>query len=632
MRRSKSQAVYKFLPGVWVSEHDDKGRAVTAFIKNWNYSKMENIYHSFIESEIKRLIRLFGDKGGDISSYSIDDGAVSFSIVEPACIENVPDIFGELSPLVFYCSHCGKTFHKNNARDVDDGTWFCSTCKKMSIKQLQMVYTCECGFAGPIRIPYRKNSEMLYRPNRKQFKMFYKQGQNEIVADLGYTCPRCQSKIDPDNAVAARNYKPFTLSIINLIDRDAGGFFEKGIDAQKAIIARWFGKMSDDEYEELLSNIDLAFSEGMKIDSQRKEAENQVNGLIASGFVKKEDFEAVVNEILKKKTSGITIEKYSSECDQIFAVKKSKDEEGYKRWINYYSFKLMQYNTVKYAKHVVTLDDSIKRQIEMEFIDDGSEITQGQSKLGIKNMQVSCDLEIITCTYGYTRRASDPMNTSNSNVRLKLNAYDKAKDGNTNLVYGAKLETEGILFEIDQRKIIEWLLKNKIIKEEAMPDTDDEMAVKKWYAEYVKADAIGMFGEIDDDAITKHVYGLLHTMSHAFIKTIGELSGLASNSLTEILFLETASIFIYAQNSQGLPLGALSGMVESNYGNFLRRTYEDNKNCIFDPICSDRQDTSCSACVVLPEITCGYFNSNLGRKYLYTIETENNKLKGFWAD
>ena len=43
------------------------------------------------------------------------------------------------------------------------------------------------------------------------------------------------------------------------------------------------------------------------------------------------------------------------------------------------------------------------------------------------------------------------------------NAYDKAKDGNTNLVYGAKLETEGILFEIDQRKIIEWLLKNKII-------------------------------------------------------------------------------------------------------------------------------------------------------------------------
>ena len=48
-------------------------------------------------------------------------------------------------------------------------------------------------------------------------------------------------------------------------------------------------------------------------------------------------------------------------------------------------------------------------------------------------------------------------------------------------------------------------------------------------------------------------------MSHCFIKTAGEMSGLSGNSLSEIIIAETASIFIYAQSSQGVPLGALSG-------------------------------------------------------------------------
>lgn len=630
MRRSKSQAVYKFLPGVWVSERDDKGRAVTAHISNWNYSKMENIYHSFIENEIKRLVRLFGEKGGDISSFCVEDNVTAFTIVEPACIENVPDILGEMSPLVFYCSSCGKTFSKRSTKEMDDGAWYCTQCKKYSVKQLQMIYACECGHAEPIKIPYKKDKEMLYRPNKTAFKMFYQEGKNEVAADFGISCPRCQSRLNPDNAESSRNYKPFTLSIINLIDRKTGDFFEKGIDAQKTIISRWFGHITDQEYMELLSNVELAFSDAVKADSQRKEAENQANTLIAMGIVKQEDFEKTVQGILGSKSNVISVEKYAVACDDIFALKRAENPEEYLRWINYYSFKLMQYNTVKYASKIVTLQESIDRQLEMEFIDSASEIIDMQNLLGIKNMQVSCDMEIITCTYGYTRRVSDPMNRTNRNIRLKLNAYDKAKNGNTNLVYGAKLETEGILFEIDQVKIVEWLLENEIIKAESMPDLEDEISVKKWFAEHVKGHSISMFGDVGGDVVTSYVYGLLHSMSHSFIKTIGELSGLSSNSLTEILFLETASIFIYAQSSQGLPLGALSGMVETNYGKFLKQTYVDNKNCIFDPICSDRQDTSCSACIVIPEVSCGYFNSTLGRKYLYTIETEENKLKGFW--
>lgn len=122
---------------------------------------------------------------------------------------------------------------------------------------------------------------------------------------------------------------------------------------------------------------------------------------------------------------------------------------------------------------------------------------------------------------------------------------------------------------------------------------EDELSIKKWFAEYVHSDSISMYGDVNEgDPITQNVFALLHSISHAFIKTAGELSGLSSNSLMEIILVETASIFIYAQSGQGLTLGALSGMIETNYVGFLKKAFADTRNCVFDPICTERDDTA----------------------------------------
>lgn len=167
-----------------------------------------------------------------------------------------------------------------------------------------------------------------------------------------------------------------------------------------------------------------------------------------------------------------------------------------------------------------------------------------------------------------------------------------------------------------------------------MPDTEDEVAVKEWFSENVHSELVNIFSGVDDgEKITKNVLALLHSISHAFIKTAGEISGLEDTSLTEVILLETTSIFIYAQTSQGTPLGALSGMIETNYYNFLQKALEETKNCIFDPICLERDDTACSACLILPEICCEFFNHDLGRKYLYTLKDNKDTKKpfiGFW--
>lgn len=634
MKRSKTQAVYRFLPEMWISEKGDSERAVSAKIKNWNYIKMSDIYEDFIEGEIKRQIKLFGDRGGDISAFDLSPDTPSFAIVETACNEGIPDIIGEISPLVFYCSSCGTVSDLRNPDAVDKYTWKCKNpdCGKWAVKQLQMIYACECGYAQPIKIPHVQGvKNFKFRPNETQYKMFYRSGNSEKPAEFVQICPNCNSRLVPDNANSGRNYKPFTLKVINLVDQRNGQFYKKGIDAQKTIVCRWFDKLSTADYEEILNNIELAFSDAFKSDAQRRNVKQQVRALIDAGMLPPEMFESAVNNMLQNAPNTKSVERYVAMCDDLFSRKKTENPVGYAEWLSHFSFKLMQYDTLKYAKRIITLEEAIQRQLDMEFIDSPEEVTALSKKMGIANMQVSCDIQIINCTYGYSRRVADPKNSTNKNCRLKLNAYDRTRDGTANLVYGAKLDTEGILFEISQRKIVEWLYENNIISEEQLPDLDDDISVKKWFAQYVHSDVISMFGEIDDsEKITKNVFALLHSMSHAFMNSAGELSGLSGNSLTEIILVETASIFIYAQTSQGIPLGALSGMAESNYAYFLKKAFDEAKNCVFDPICTERDDTACSACLIIPEISCNHFNAELGRKYLYSIDGVDNPTVGFW--
>ena len=619
---------------MWISEKDDSERAVSAKIKNWNYIKMSDIYENFIEGEIKRQIKLFGDRGGDISAFDLSPDTHSFAIVETACNEGIPDIIGEISPLVFYCSSCGTVSDLRNPDAVDKYTWKCKNpdCGKWAVKQLQMIYACECGYAQPIKIPHVQGvKNFKFRPNETQYKMFYRSGNSEKPAEFVQSCPNCNSRLVPDNANSGRNYKPFTLKVINLVDQRNGQFYKKGIDAQKTIVCRWFDKLSTADYEEILNNIELAFSDAFKSDAQRRNVKQQVRALIDAGMLPPEMFESAVNNMLQNAPNTKSVERYVAMCDDLFSRKKTENPVGYAEWLSHFSFKLMQYDTLKYAKRIITLEEAIQRQLDMEFIDSPEEVTALNKKMGIANMQVSCDIQIINCTYGYSRRVADPKNSTNKNCRLKLNAYDRTRDGTANLVYGAKLDTEGILFEISQRKIVEWLYENNIISEEQLPDLDDDISVKKWFAQYVHSDVISMFGEIDDsEKITKNVFALLHSMSHAFMNSAGELSGLSGNSLTEIILVETASIFIYAQTSQGIPLGALSGMAESNYAYFLKKAFDEAKNCVFDPICTERDDTACSACLIIPEISCNHFNAELGRKYLYSIDGVDNPTVGFW--
>lgn len=625
MKRSKSQAVYKILPKMWISDVDKKGNNITAQVTSWNYRPMEGIYASFIESEIKRQVRLFSMKGGDISDYSFDDENGGISVVESACINEFPDIIAELSPLMYYCPECHRVTQFENANVVSA---VCPICKKGKLKQLQLVYPCECGYARPISLPIIKGvNEFYYYPVEKQYGVFYNVGKIRKFWEFGIKCPNCGQLIQRDSATAGSNYKAFTANVINLISPKLGEFYQKGEPARKIMISKWFGIVSEDNFAKILDDLDSAFSKkNTKIEKENSAIE-QAKTLLELGLITQDKLDITTASLMKiSLENDLCIERYVNDCDEMFAKEINESKEVYNQWVNNFAFNLMQYETVKKSKgdkSIISFDDILEKQK-----DDKQEINELHKQLGIENVQATCDVEIISCSYGFTRKLTDPKNAKKT---LKLVAYNKDGNTNKNLAYGTKLETEGILFDIDRVKILKWLLANNIITNEQLPDTDDDIAIKKWFARNVHGDRVGSFGEMsNDDVITKNVFTLLHSFSHALIKTAGEMSGLSSNSITELIFVDTCSIFIYSQSNQGQVLGSLSGMIESLYVRFLKLLYQDNRACVFDPICIDRDNSVCHGCLVIADNSCKFFNSNLGRKYLYSLELDEEKRIGFW--
>ena len=126
MRRGKSQVIYKFLPDMWVA-YSEENYPLSARITYWYTQKMHGIYDKFIENEIKRQIKFFGSKGGDISSYNLTRDN-TLSIVELSMNGKYPDITAEISPLVFYCSSCDSVFKLNSPSQVNSSTWKCRNC------------------------------------------------------------------------------------------------------------------------------------------------------------------------------------------------------------------------------------------------------------------------------------------------------------------------------------------------------------------------------------------------------------------------------------------------------------------------------------------------------------------------
>jgi hypothetical protein len=177
-------------------------------------------------------------------------------------------------------------------------------------------------------------------------------------------------------------------------------------------------------------------------------------------------------------------------------------------------------------------------------------------------------------------------------------------------MYGVRTETEGLLFQLDPLRIIQWLARNGLITDPALTTADE---ARQWMLQNL--DPVTSIFEAPDAPVTRAVVTLVHSASHRMMKSLAARCGLNIDSLAEHLFPLAGAFLVYANKRSQFTLGGLEYVFRRDLGDALTELTAETR-CLFDPVCRDRE-TACVACLHVSEISCARFNSALSRKVLF---------------
>ena len=609
MKINKNQALYRALPGSWITYSDSQGSdyKYASKVISWNYTKVNGINEEMLKNDINRRISSFVAAGGEADETLSPEAVESFAFVEPSMIEEIPDIVCKIEPNTYYCEKCGRVEYKPYAKESPT----CPRCN-IKMKQLGMVYACECGFAEGVK-PSSKE-QLFYHSKDKdsQFKFYTANNQKREMEKI---CPICGKKLFPNNATDHRLFNSQSGNLVNLFNEKYSQLIKTyKTDAEILMLAKWYGIISDEEFRQILDEPKSFFEHKAK----------DVN-----------DREVLLFAKAMNKTPEEIVEMLSARDGDAFSIGKIKAEINNRipssilgGRLKLITSDLIEYDTLKFARGIIPLSSAIDKCKAVGSIVDENDVHELLNKMFFDCIQVSEQVQIVNYAYGYTRMRSCP-DAENMTNPLKIKGFDGK-------AYTTILETEGILVELDLLKVFKWLVDNGIVSNDIELTSKEE--AKVWFLQNINLESITHFSTISgqgDNLITKVVYSLLHTISHMLIISAGKHSGLSRDSISELIFPETCSVFLYPTTSEGVTLGSISGMFETELQIFLEDALKDNEVCTFDPVCSTTQNGACVACTYLSEVNCTHFNKDLSRSYLYggTIKINEDEIaikKGFW--
>ena len=615
MHRGLQQALYKYLPENWV-DFTQSGGSVTyaVHVDNWNSVQLMGINN-------KRLLRVINQQINEYKTQNGEGSVVGFpsvineefvDVLTPKVSDNIAAIQTSVKPWVFVCNKCGNVKQYYSYDEFKRKEFDRCKCGE-HLTQLRIIRVCKCGYADGVFVPKCKTpghgTTYMKRKGSGLDFVCQKCGQR---ASLPHYCPECKQEIKIKPALDSSNYIPFSLSLIDLLDKQKDVFLDSEKDGrgEQVVIAQYLRLITQDSYKAIIKNGKVT-----QADEFESALQAEAESLRAAGLD-----EATINMVIDAK-------RRTNPGNQIFeALSKvsngitSVSSEGLKLIAE----EILEYDELIDAKITLTLE---KAEEDAELVNDGirPDYRSICEQLGFSNAQLCSAVPIVFSSYGYTR-----LERCGEGVKLHGFPQEMAKRN----VYATRLETEGVLFELDRAKVLNWLLENGFICQNDMPTDMSDEGIKMWFLDRIHPDLIMPFSEIDGNgngAITKYVYTLLHSISHALINEASEICGLDKSSLSEYILPNIPAVFIYCSNSQGFNMGALYSAFQTQLDKWLKRAFERVKKCIFDPVCINKEK-ACAGCLYLNEVSCRHFNKDLDRSYLcgYFDNQEQKKLKGYW--
>lgn len=227
-----------------------------------------------------------------------------------------------------------------------------------------------------------------------------------------------------------------------------------------------------------------------------------------------------------------------------------------------------------------------------------------KSEMGIEDVTYIPDIHMISSSIGVIKG----VNNSDENVAPHFEPHWKSyKDKDKFKSFSYPFETEGIMFDLDKNRLMDWILDNseKYSDENSSPEE--------------------FLFELDEDSEEyENLKTLIHTFAHILINRSSLYTGLQSDSCGELLFPKSGAFLIYSTSN--INIGGFSFVFENSLFEWFNNVKLELTDCVFDPTCIDEKG-ACFSCVYLPEFVCLHFNEFLDRDVFLG---ENRFKKGYW--
>jgi hypothetical protein len=647
MQRGVSQLLFNYLPYRTVDWED--GLAIVQLGELRFASVWEEERKSTLLTEISEGFTSWVRRGGRIDPTFPDPKREPerFTIGMPDSID------AAVLDAALICQQCGQLiFGKKHS----DGRLKCTNCLSARVHQFPFIFVHGCGAmvpiqewlpatrkteAGiieasnrPIRCSTCGNGDNLYIPERsdrvKDMRVLCRKCKVEVLDRLLARCHRCLNRLAKDatlrseggaativQAIAMRlarysasdAYYPYSTSVLRL-DRPQ---LSNSEDENTTLLYRMLPPALRPDASFSPADSIKALSDRLSI-AQKMGDDTEISLLLA--------------RIASVATSQPP--QMPASTDVLLGTISPELEKGIRESLAFRTT-VTHLAVEQKAQQEGGISDLVKR-----------EVGSLKVSLGIAEMLYVEDLPIISATVGYTRRDFNPTyeELGAQNLPVEIRAFPALQKTNaqrlgrpdivgTIPIPAREGEHEGIFISLEPGRVLDWLRSNNI----AIPDSGmPPIAAILRALEPIDNDRY--YDTIWQLPVRRHVFGLIHSFSHAAMRAITRYAGIDRTSVAEYLFLPMFGFVVY-DSSNSFKLGGVATLVRDHLASFLQSIADEAVECLYDPDCADHTG-ACHGCLHSPEISCRVFNHGLSRSFLigghtpWSDVSSNSNLIGFW--
>ena len=523
-------------------------------------------------------------------------------------------VYSQTYPKVLWCQSCGRVFDYRGKSQLPNTT--CPDCQKGKMIQLRWIQVHRCGHIEELTPPYRcqrcKASDQFTLNTRNSerisgFRWICRKCNHAAKLFGGY-CGTCDwekmtgatdkqlRRMNIEVHRAGRTYYPHYVELLNQPGTKMNAFLS--MDDWQLVTAAAFLELPQVQGQRLM---DFAQQRQQSSEVQFEPSEEEVAQLHAMGLD-----DAKINEFLQMQTTlnGIRqTQKQSQSSENIkqSLVKQTGVSEDTWRDAGQEMLEAVLPTETGQTQELFDLDDPTLNQQTACGI---------ARRMGIERLKLTTDFPMTLATFGFSRVAYEP-------DECRLNPFPADDDHQGKFpIFVDVVQADAIIVRLDADRVWRWLEANGFPPTLPVNATNPDVACQAYFVQ--------MFNNIplrqrltNNEAESRMVFGLLHTMSHLFVRRASLLCGLDKTSLSEYVLPRTLTFAIYCNHRQGATIGALASLFEGSLAEWLHQIFFDTRRCVYDPVCHQQHGGNCHACTHLAETSCRFFNLNLGRSFLF---------------